>query len=231
MGQADDDDDEFAGIRIRSRLHAHAARWTRHWSFNGSIMFCIAFNSITLAVETATDTVPAAAIDGLKNLDNFFLAVYTFEFLVKMYVSPTAYFTNGFCLFDFLILVLSWVDLITTLTVTSSSAQSLSGLRVLRILRTLRALRAISFVPSLQVIVTALMTTIQVYMLNLIVVLFLLVFIFGVMGFYLYGPFSSRFNSLGESMLTLGTLVTLDSWTEVKDGIPDGGPTLPIQYA
>ena len=198
-------------------------------SFNGSIMFCIAFNSITLAAETATDTVPPAAIEGLKKLDNFFLAIYTFEFLVKMYVSPTAYFTNAFCLFDFLILVLSWVDLITTQTMTDSASGNLAGLRVLRILRTLRALRAISFVPSLQVIVTALITTVRDYMLNLIVVLFLIVFIFGVMGFYLYGQYSDKFSNLGESMLALGMLVTLDSWTMIDEGIPKQGPTLPIQ--
>ncbi|OQV13933.1 putative Cation channel sperm-associated protein 3 [Hypsibius exemplaris] len=222
-----DDDNEFAGIRIRSRLHEQVTRWTSHWSFGGTVMFCIAFNSVTLAVAT-DDSIGDSALNALKVLDYIFLAVYTIEFLVKMYVSPTAYFTNGFNLFDFFVLVMSWVDVIVTQTAAGSTS-NLSGLRVLRILRTLRALRTISFVPSLQVIVTALMTTVRFYMLNLMVVLFLIMFIFGVMGYYLFGS-ASRFSSLGESMLSLATLVTLDSWTEVEDDIDASVATLPPKW-
>ena len=213
--KADDEDEDEPRLRIRSRLHEHIYHWTQHWSFNGSIMFCILVNAITLAVET-DESLPHDALAALKALDNVFLAVYTLEFLVKMYVSPTAYFTNGFNIFDFIVLILSWVDLIMSLTSSGASSAQLAGFRVLRILRTLRALRTISFVPAMQVIVTALMTTIRYYMLNLMVVLFLLMFIFGVMAYYLYGATSLKFGTLGQSMLALTTMVTSDSWTEVE---------------
>ncbi|XP_055338643.1 cation channel sperm-associated protein 3-like [Paramacrobiotus metropolitanus] len=205
-------------IKLRSRLHGHMLQWTHHWSFNGAVILTIAVNAIVLAIET-TDNLDSWTLLAIKVLNDIFLAVYTIEFFVKIYVDPTGYWKNGFNLFDFIVLIFTWVDFAVTVSASSQNSSQFGFVKVLRILRLLRVLRTISFIQSLQVIVTALMTTIREYMLNLMVVLFLIMFIFGVMAFYLYAPYSDKFASLGQSMLALVTLVTTDNWTEIEADI------------
>jgi len=45
----------------------------------------------------------------LSLLFQFFLSIYTIEFLVKVYAQPYAYWRSGFNIFDFIVLIVSLI--------------------------------------------------------------------------------------------------------------------------
>ena len=102
---------------------------------------------------------------------------------------------------------------------------SVTFLRVLRALRALRALRGISFIRSLQVLVAALRTTVS-EVLNLVLLLALLMYIFGIMGYYFFGSAeyalgtgrsTEDWDSLSSGCMSLFVFVTADGWTDIQE--------------
>lgn len=126
------EDDE--PIRLRSRLHNHVLQWSHHWSFNGTVILTIAVNAIVLAVETV-EGLDVSTLAAIGVLNNIFLAVYTIEFLVKIYLAPTGYWKNGFNLFDFIVLIFTWVDFAVSVTADAGGSSHFGFVKVLRILR------------------------------------------------------------------------------------------------
>lgn len=70
---------------------------------------------------------------------------------------------------------------------------------------------------SMQVLVTALLDTIRKSFVNMVFLMALLIFIFGILGFYFFGTGESgdkeNWGSLGSAMLTLFAFVTVSSLT------------------
>ena len=66
--------------------------------------------------------------------NNVFLAIYLFEFMVKVFAAPMSYWKNGFNLFDFVVLIFSLVQWISEMTQTSPNSldiiNSLKGIHI-----------------------------------------------------------------------------------------------------
>ena len=122
---------------------------------------------------------------------------------------PKEYFTNSYSRFDFLILIISFIQL----ALDSGGNGGLSYLRVIRALRALRALRIISFFRSLQVLITALVKTLTSNVLDLLSLLGLCMFLFAILGFYFFGEEGSGdpvyWGNLGIAFMTLFSHVTV----------------------
>lgn len=85
---------------------------------------------------------------------------------------------------------------------------------VLRSLRVLRIMRLVSRVPSLRRVVGGLIAALP-GMGSIILLLGLVFYVFGIMATNLYGPqFPELFGSLGNSLFTLFTIMTLEGWVE-----------------
>lgn len=144
------------------------------------IMATIIANCVTIAIEPVNDEpepseyVYAALI---------YLAIYIAEFLIKIFESPLCYWKSSSNVFDFLIVAVSLLEKIVSTRVPIGVVAR----RYLRSIRALRALRIISFVRKLQVVFNALVDTIKNNAIHLLVLLFLVMFIFGVLGRYLFG--------------------------------------------
>eukprot|EP00794_Sanderia_malayensis_P014958 gene14959-16499_t len=205
---------EVVKKRCDASFHHFICKVTTTSIFNGFVMFIILMNSLVVGLETITKLKRDHAAT-FSTLNGIFLFIYTSEFILKVYSEPKGYWKSSYNIFDFTVLVLSYVQVVLdNLQVDEGS------LEVLRLLRVIRALRTISFVEGLQVLVTALIVTIRKSVVNVVVLLVLLMIFFGVVGYYIFGYDDTgdkeRWGSLSGAMLTLFTFVTADGWTQIQ---------------
>ena len=165
----------------------------------------IVINAITLGLETSKSVMESWG--GLIHaLDNFILGVFVIELAARLAVQRTAFFRDGWNVFDFLVIAVALVP-------------STDSLQVLRSLRILRALRLITAVPSLKRVVSALIGALPG--LGSIVALLLLIFyVSAVMATKMFGDVEfgagkeQYFGTIGSTLLTLFQIMTLDAWAD-----------------
>ncbi|XP_069754514.1 cation channel sperm-associated protein 3-like isoform X2 [Narcine bancroftii] len=175
------------------------------------IFTAILANSLLLAFET-DHAVEYDFFVFFNVAEQLFLSIYTVEFLAKIYVDPIRYWKNGFNVFDFIVLMLSYIQRIFIL-------KDMDDMTWFHVVRPLRILRAISLVRGLQVLFDALVRTLKnvAYVLFL---LFLLMTMFALIGYNFYGDSKDgdfdNWGSLKSAYFSLFSIVTLDSWSDLQ---------------
>ena len=79
--------------------------------FKSFIMAIIMINTLTTAFYATFSKQPNVykiELQVLEVLDSVFLAIYTVELVLKISIKPRSFFYNGFNIFDFFVLVLSY---------------------------------------------------------------------------------------------------------------------------
>ena len=164
-----------------------------------AITAVIVFNAITLGLETSAGVMERVG-PLLLFLDDAVLAIFVAELLAKLFAFGWRYFTNGWNVFDFVIVGIAL-------------APASGDLTVLRSLRILRVLRLVAIVPSMRKVVMALMAAIPGVS-SVIALLALVYYVFAVMVTKLYGKaFPDWFGTVGDSMYSLFQIMTLESWS------------------
>ena len=167
--------------------------------FEWTITAVIVANAIVLGLET----VPAIMRDYggvLASLDRIAIVIFVIEIALKLFVYRLRFFTNGWNVFDLIIVSVALIP----------ASQQFSVLRALRILR---ALRLISVVPSMRKVIVGLFKAIPSIG-TVIVMLLLLFYISAVMATKLFGEaFPAWFGDLGLSLYSLFQIMTLESWS------------------
>lgn len=139
-------------------------------------------------------------------LDALVLYVFAAEALLKILShlpKPGNYFKDGWNVFDFSIVVICFMPF------------DAEYVAVLRLARVLRVLRLLSVVPKLQILVVALLRSIP-SMFYVTILLFILFYIYAVLGVMLFGDNDPKhYADLGNSMLSLFRVVTLEDWTDI----------------
>lgn len=159
----------------------------------------ILLNAITLGLETA-EAMMARFGPLLKMIDRLALAIFVLELAAKMIVYRRRFFTNGWNIFDFLIITISLMP-------------ATGNLSVLRAFRVLRVLRMFSVVPKLRAVVQALLEAVP-SMLSIIVVLMLVYYVTAVLANQLFGEkFDAWFGTIGRAMYSLFEIMTFDNWS------------------
>lgn len=74
-------------------------------------MGIIIINALCIGLETV-DELKRAEANTFKILDEFFLSIYTMEFLMKIYAEPSFYWKSSYNIFDFTILMTSYIQVI-----------------------------------------------------------------------------------------------------------------------
>lgn len=142
----------------------------------------------------------------LHLIDQLILAVFVLEVVVRMGAhgsKPWRYFQDPWNVFDFSIVAACFLPL---------NSQYVVILRLARILRTLKLVRAL---PRLQIIVSALLSSIP-SMGYVSLLLFLLFYIYGVTATFLFGANDPiHFQNLQISMVSLFRAATLEDWTDL----------------
>lgn len=149
------------------------------------------------------------------------------EFILKLYAEPKDYWKSYYNLFDFTVLFISYFEITIHSFLTHEKHVNIEGLKILRAFRTLRTLRTISFIKGLQILVKALVDTIHRWLINIILLLLLLMYMFGVMGYYFFGTGdhadTKNWGSMSKAMLSLFTFVSADGWTDIQESMDEKG--------
>ena len=138
--------------------------------------------------------------------DYLITIIFLIEILIRYTAEKSAkdFFSDGWNVFDSIIVAASLIP--------SGISESVL---VLRLLRLLRLLRIISFVPELRMVVENLIKALKksIYILILI---FLITYIYGVTGTQFFSSIEgAKFNTLGESLITLAQVATVSGWEDV----------------
>ena len=163
------------------------------------VIVVILVNAITLGLETSPEIY--GRFGGfLHALDQFILAIFVAEIVLKLIGHGGRFFLSGWNVFDFIIVAIALIP----------AANALSILRTLRVFRLLRLLNK---VPRLKMIVESMLMAIP--SIGWVSLMLLLVFyIFAVIGTNLFGAaFPDWFGGLGVTSYTLFQIMTLESWS------------------
>ena len=167
--------------------------------FQNFIIAVIVFNGAILGLETYqgldSDTMAL-----LKRLDQLCLSIFVVELLLKFYVYRTAFFRDGWNVFDFVIVAVALIP---------ASGQ----FSILRAFRIFRVLRLITTIDSIRRVVTGMLIAIPgVGSVGGLLLIFF--YIGAVISTSLFGAvFPDWFGDLGRSMYTLFQIMTLESWS------------------
>ncbi|KAL7749089.1 Cation channel sperm-associated protein 3 [Sorochytrium milnesiophthora] len=195
---------------------SEATKW-----FNNGILLVIFANCVVIALDAQSD----GSSHGTDYADDVFMGIYMLEFLLKIYAEPRLYWRNKYNLFDFVILVLSVAQFIISFL--NVNIGNLTFLRVFRAMRALRSFRSVSSIRQLQVIVSALWQTLRKSVLDILACLFTFLFLFAVMGYYLFGDTAGGdpgdFGSLGRALMSLMSYVTSSGWSAIQWNLAAAG--------
>ena len=185
-----------------SCVRVACGRVVSHENFQGFVVFLITLNSITMGISTfdfVTDHGPTAV--AFEIIDQSFLVLFTAELVLEFVYHGLALFLDGWLVFDFLIVVLSW---------------SVSHLSIIRAFRIFRTLRLVNRVEVLRTLVAALLDVLP-RMFAIFMLLLLIFYIYGVMCTVLFKDLSRNgqlgeeyFSSLWSSFFTLLQMMTMD---------------------
>ena len=179
---------------------ARAARLVLSAGFQSLVVGLILLNAVTLGLETS-ETVMAAWGGALEALDGVLLWVFTAELALRIYAFRGRFFRDPWGLFDLAVVGIAWLP-------------ATGALSVLRALRVLRVLRLVSVVPSLRLVVEAMLRALP-GMGSIILLMGLIFYVFAVMATKLYGgALPEKFGTLGDSLFTLFQLMTMEGWVD-----------------
>ena len=177
--------------------------------FDNFIIGIILFAGLLVGVQTYKEFANRH-IEILTFLDSLVLAIFTLEAIIKILAEgkrPINYFRNAWNVFDFLIVTVCLMEPLLPLDA--------EFLPILRLARILRVLRLVTVVPKLQLIVGTLLKSIP-SMFYVCILLFLLFYMYGAMGVFLYGDNDPiHFRNLQTALLSLFRVTTLEDWTDV----------------
>ena len=172
--------------------------------FEWFIIALILLNALALGLETYPQSKHYIGV--LEWVNVIVLTVFAIEAglkIIAVWPKPGLYFRNGWNVFDFLIVVAALLP----------SAGPMAA--IARMMRLLRVARLITTIPELRLIVATLVRSIP-SMGHIVILMSVLFYIYGVLGFYLFGEHDpEHWRDLGMAVLTLFRIVTLEDWTDV----------------
>ena len=186
---------EIAPWRIRS-----LTKLVYSQPFELLIAFVILINATSLAILTMPDLDPQVRA-ACEQIDLICFAIYGGELVLRILSygrKPWMFFKQGWNIFDFLVI---------------AAAPIFSGqTAVLRLLRLLRLVRIFRFLPEVRVLTTSIIRSLPPLM-SLAVLIFVALFMYGMLGHYLFGPDDAdNWGSITRAMTSLFILLTLENF-------------------
>ena len=165
------------------------------------IAFIILVNAVSLPLLTMPEIDPETR-NALSELDKFALYIYLVELIMRL-VSygkrPWEFFRQGWNVFDFTIVVLSF-GVFTGETI------------ILRLLRIFRLIRIFRFLPEVRVLTSSVVKSLPPLM-SVGVLIFLALFIYGMAGVYLFGEqLPDSWGNITLALTSLFILLTLENF-------------------
>uniref|UniRef100_A0A4W6EG25 Sodium channel protein n=1 Tax=Lates calcarifer TaxID=8187 RepID=A0A4W6EG25_LATCA len=184
--------------------------------FDISIMILICLNMVTMMVETDDQSEETEVV--LYWVNFIFIVIFTGEFLLKLFALRHYYFTNGWNIFDVVVVILSIVGMFLA-DLIEKYFVSPTLFRVIRLARIGRILRLIKGAKGIRTLLFALMMSLPA-LFNIGLLLFLVMFIFSIFGMSNFGYVKYgagiddmyNFETFGNSMIILFMITTSAGW-------------------
>ncbi|XP_062826425.1 cation channel sperm-associated protein 3 isoform X3 [Anolis carolinensis] len=200
-------------------LHKFIETLFYHPLFKSIMISTVTLNAIFLALETDYK-VRKESNFFLEVTDLIILAVYTTEFLMSVYLDPVKYWQDGYKRFDFIVLLIAYLPH----TIDRNNPETHQTATLLKGFQALRVLKLIYYSPGMRILMAALRQTVK-NVIYVLVLLFLLMLIFAILGHGLYGDPTygdyKNWGTLAAAFFTLFSLVTVDGWTDLQDELDD----------
>ena len=191
--------------KIYLNVAAVCRSFTSSEAFGNFMTAVILMASINVGLQTEKRIVKHdTAVDVLDMVDIVILVIFTAEVLLKLVAEgfhPLKYFNDSWNVFDFIIVVGSYIP---------GAGNSVTMLRLLRLLRVLKLVKRL---PQLAVIINALLNgMVSIAYVGLVLVLFF--YVFAILGMLLFSENDPwHFGSLHMAIMSLFQAATLDDWT------------------
>ncbi|EMP38712.1 Sodium channel protein type 2 subunit alpha [Chelonia mydas] len=201
--------------------------------FDISIMILICLNMVTMMVET--DNQSDEMQDNLWWINLVFIVLFTGECILKLISLRYYYFTIGWNIFDFVVVILSIVGMFLA-DLIEKYFVSPTLFRVIRLARIGRILRLIKGAKGIRTLLFALMMSLPA-LFNIGLLLFLVMFIYAIFGMSNFAYVKREvgiddmfnFETFGNSMICLFQITTSAGWDGLlapilNSGEPDCDP-------
>uniref|UniRef100_A0A8D0ECH6 Sodium channel protein n=1 Tax=Salvator merianae TaxID=96440 RepID=A0A8D0ECH6_SALMN len=196
--------------------------------FDITIMILICLNMITMMVET--DDQSKQMEDVLYRINLVFIVLFTGECVLKLISLRYYYFTIGWNIFDFVVVILSIVGMFLA-EIIEKYFVSPTLFRVIRLARIGRILRLIKGAKGIRTLLFALMMSLPA-LFNIGLLLFLVMFIYAIFGMSNFAYVKREvgiddmfnFETFGNSMICLFQITTSAGWDGLLAPILNSGP-------
>ncbi|XP_026503305.1 sodium channel protein type 2 subunit alpha-like isoform X9 [Terrapene carolina triunguis] len=201
--------------------------------FDISIMILICLNMVTMMIETDDQSDEMETI--LHRINLGFIVLFTGECVLKLISLRYYYFTIGWNIFDFVVVILSIVGMFLA-KVIEKYFVSPTLFRVIRLARIGRILRLIKGAKGIRTLLFALMMSLPA-LFNIGLLLFLVMFIYAIFGMSNFAYVKREvgiddmfnFETFGNSMICLFQITTSAGWDGLlapilNSGEPDCDP-------
>lgn len=189
--------------------------------FESSVVIVILVAGILVGLETSRALMERYG-DWIRLADRLILGLFTIEIIIRFLAtgpSPRIYFRNGW----------NWFDL--TVVVVALLPFGGPWVTVARLARILRVVRLVRGVPRLQVLIKAVLKSLP-SMGYVCVLLGLHFYIYAVSGvFFFRDNDPDHFGTLGDALITLFRIATLEDWTDIMYTAIHGSDLRPAEGA
>uniref|UniRef100_A0AAY5KN25 Sodium channel protein n=1 Tax=Esox lucius TaxID=8010 RepID=A0AAY5KN25_ESOLU len=196
--------------------------------FDIFIMVLICLNMVTMMVETDDQSKEKDEILYFINL--VFIIIFTGECILKLIALRQYYFSVGWNIFDFVVVILSIVGIMLA-DIIEKYFVSPTLFRVIRLARIGRVLRLIRGAKGIRTLLFALMMSLPA-LFNIGLLLFLIMFIFSIFGMSNFAYVKKEagiddmfnFETFGNSIMCLFMITTSAGWDGLLSPILNSGP-------
>uniref|UniRef100_A0A8B9TCP9 Sodium channel protein n=1 Tax=Anas platyrhynchos TaxID=8839 RepID=A0A8B9TCP9_ANAPL len=196
--------------------------------FDITIMILICLNMVTMMVET--DDQSELKTDILYKINLVFIVIFTGECVLKMFALRYYYFTIGWNIFDFVVVILSIAGIVLS-DIIEKYFVSPTLFRVIRLARIGRVLRLIRGAKGIRTLLFALMMSLPA-LFNIGLLLFLVMFIYSIFGMSNFAYVKKEagiddifnFETFGNSIICLFQITTSAGWDGLLSPILNSGP-------
>ncbi|XP_071758265.1 sodium channel protein type 3 subunit alpha-like [Centroberyx gerrardi] len=197
-------------------------------AFDIMIMMLIIVNMVTMMVETDEQSERMESI--LNKINLVFIVIFTTECLIKIFALRCYFFTVGWNIFDFVVIILSIVGIVLA-DIIEKYFVSPTLFRVIRLARIGRVLRLIRGAKGIRTLLFALMMSMPA-LFNIGLLLFLVMFIYAIFGMANFAYVKKQdgiddmfnFETFGNSMICLFQISTSAGWDNLLSPIMSSSP-------
>jgi voltage-gated sodium channel len=176
-------------------------------SFTYFIALVIIANAAVLGLETY-DSIDRDAGGALDLLNDLFLAIFVVELLLRFGSygrRPQDFFRSGWNVFDLAVVGAAFVPALA------------NNSTLLRLARLARVIRVIRLLPDVRILLVAMARSLPP-MLSLAVLATLVLYVYAMVGWILFGDEDpGRWGNIGEAMLTMFVLLTLENFPDTLE--------------